>query len=593
MKPSFYHNKALTTAQIDDGRAAPDELQWETAYPRPSLRRDDGTWKLLTDWTLTCVREDDDRHTPLGPIRMPFPPEAPLSGIGQTLEAGEVWLYETTFTLDAPFIRRRTVLLHLPPTDQMCIVTLNGHEMTEDITAVLPSEYWIDEYLHPGENHLTLRVRDGLNPDIPYGKQSAKRGGMWYTPTSGMHGMPWLESVPDDFIEELDVKPTKDSVTIMISGCEELPKRLTWESEEGSHSLQFYGDSVTLHIPNPHLWSPDDPYVYRYTIEAGNDRVSSYFALRTVTRKTVNGRAVLCLNGKPHYFHGLLDQGYFPDGIDLPPRPDDYRAGILAAKSLGFDTLRKHIRVDDPYFYYYCDLCGMLVFQDFVNSGHYSFLRDTVLPTIGFRRSIRRGLRHDIPVKQCLNFLQIADDTLRHLRPHPCVVYYTIFNEGWGQHNADILYHRYRKGDPSRIWDTTSGWFFSQESDVQSEHVYFRRLQLRQKMPAKRPLVLSEFGGYACKIDGHVFNTEKSYGYKTLSSPAALTEALEKLYRDEVLPMIDRGLCVTIYTQITDVEDEINGLFTYDRQVCKVDAEVMRKIAEDLRTAFIRTWSNV
>jgi hypothetical protein len=138
--------------------------------------------------------------------------------------------------------------------------------------------------------------------------------------------------------------------------------------------------------------------------------------------------------------------------------------------------------------------------------------------------------------------------------------------------------------DSTRIWDTTSGWFFGKESDVQSEHVYFRRLNL--KSDGKRPLVLSEFGGYACKIDGHMFNTEKSYGYKTLSDPAALTEALDKLYRDEVLPMIDRGLCVTIYTQITDVEDEINGLYTYDRKICKVDAETMRKITEDLRTAF-------
>ena len=167
---------------------------------------------------------------------------------------------------------------------------------------------------------------------------------------------------------------------------------------------------------------------------------------------------------------------------------------------------------------------------------------------------------------------------------HPSVVYYTIFNEGWGQFDPDALYRRYRDMDSTRIWDATSGWFFGKESDVQSEHVYFRRLNL--KPDGCRPLVLSEFGGYACKIDGHVFNTEKSYGYKTLSTPEALTESLAHLYRDEVLPMIGLGLCVTIYTQITDVEDEINGLYTYDRQVCKVDAETMRKIAEDLRAAF-------
>ena len=273
--------------------------------------------------------------------------------------------------------------------------------------------------------------------------------------------------------------------------------------------------------------------------------------------------------------------------LRFPPTPDCYRRDIEAVKSLGFDTLRKHIRLDDPYFYYYCDLCGICVFQDFVNNGTYSFLRDTALPTVG----LRRGIKRYASARQKQLFCDAADRMVQLLYNHPSVVYYTIFNEGWGQFDPDAMYRRYRDADSTRIWDATSGWFFGRESDVQSEHIYFRRLNL--KSDGTHPLVLSEFGGYACCIDGHVLNPAKSYGYKTMTSAAALTEALERLYRNEVQPMIERGLCVTIYTQITDVEDEINGLFTYDRRVCKADAETMRRIAKDLRVFFDHRRNNV
>ncbi len=575
MKPSFYYNLSLKTPSADGCD------DWHHGYPRPSLRRAEETCRHLTDWKLSCLDERTQTPTPLGSIRLPFLPEAPLSGICKTLEDGEAWLYETVFSL-SDTVKRGRVLLHLPPTDQMCIVTLNKKIYEECISFPCPVDYDITDFVTVGGNKLTLLVRDPLDSDIPYGKQSKKRGGMWYTPTSGMRGMPWLELVPQEYIRDLRITPTLNSVTITVTGCERMQKTLVYETETGSETVSFAGGSVTIYISNPHLWTPDDPFVYRFTLACGDDAVSSYFALRTVTVETRGGNAVLCLNGKPHYFHGLLDQGYYPDGIDLPATPDGYRRDIEAVKSLGFDTLRKHIRLDDPYFYYYCDICGIFVFQDFVNNGTYSFLRDTALPTVG----LRRGIHRHASARQKQQFIKAADGLLHQLYHHPSVVYYTIFNEGWGQFDADTLYRRYKAMDDTRIWDATSGWFYGRESDVQSEHVYFRRLNL--KSDGHRPLVLSEFGGYTCKIDGHMFNTEKSYGYKTMSSPTALTESLTKLYRDEVLPMIERGLCATIYTQVTDVEDEINGLYTYDRQFCKVDAETMRKIAADLRSAFER-----
>ncbi|MBR5871923.1 MAG: hypothetical protein IKZ09_12890, partial [Clostridia bacterium] len=324
MKPSVYHDCPIQTADVS--RA--DE--WLQAYPRPSLRREDHTCRILSDWQLSCINETTDTHTPLGKIRLPFPPESPLSNIGMTLEAGEAWLYECTFSVNAQD-RAGRVLLHLPPTDQMCIVTLSDHECKEQITFPCPTTLDITDHTADGVNHLSVLVRDPLDFDIPYGKQCKKRGGMWYTPTSGMRGMPWIECVPKDYIRNLRITPTLDAVTIALDGCETQSKTLVYETESGTQTAIFDGNRVTIHIPNPHHWTPDDPSVYRFTLACGEDRISSYFALRKVTTETVNGVPVLCLNGKPHWFHGLLDQGYDPDGIDLPATPNGYRRDIEAA----------------------------------------------------------------------------------------------------------------------------------------------------------------------------------------------------------------------------------------------------------------------
>ena len=253
-------------------------------------------------------------------------------------------------------------------------------------------------------------------------------------------------------------------------------------------------------------------------------------------------------------------------------------------KQLGFNTLRKHIKVENPYFYYYCDLHGITVFQDMVNNGRYRFLFDPALPTVGIRRQIPQR----VSASQRENFLSAAKETVSALYNHPGVVYYTIFNEGWGQFDADGVYRTLKPLDPSRVWDTTSGWFTGTESDVTSEHVYFRALDLHAE--PDRPLVLSEFGGYACAIPEHCANPKKHYGYRALNAPAALTAALEQLYLGEVRKMIGRGLCASILTQVSDVEDEVNGLLTYDRRVLKADPAVMRAIADALREPFLQTW---
>ena len=308
--------------------------------------------------------------------------------------------------------------------------------------------------------------------------------------------------------------------------------------------------------------------------------MESYFALRTVTIEKVKGQSYICLNGKPYFFHGLLDQGYYSDGIYPPASPDGYVWDILAMKKLGFNMLRKHIKVEPDLFYYFCDKYGMIVFQDMLNAGPYNYILDTVLPTIG----MKKGVTHKPTAKRKEFFEKECRQLCDLLYNHPSVCYYTIFNEGWGQYDADRLYRELKEYDPARIWDATSGWFIEKESDVDSHHIYFRKIKLKAR--ESRPLVLSEFGGYVYKVDGHSFNLDETYGYKTFDSAESMTKGLCDMYLGEIVPAIENGLNATVLTQVSDVEDETNGLVTYDRQVIKTDEKAMTEMAEKLFAAF-------
>jgi beta-galactosidase/beta-glucuronidase len=334
-----------------------------------------------------------------------------------------------------------------------------------------------------------------------------------------------------------------------------------------------------LEIDDPQLWTPETPHLYRFTLQSGDDLVHSYFALREIGIGEKDGQKVLSLNGAPYFFHGLLDQGYFPDGLFLPATAQGYQDDILRAKELGFNMLRKHIKIEPAIFYYYCDLYGMAVFQDMVNNGRYHFIYDTALPTVGLKNLPKR---QSARVREI--FSQTAHGTLSHLHNFPCIVYYTIFNEGWGQHAVTEVYESLKNADPTRIYDSASGWFGRDPSDVQSEHVYFKKAKF--PLRADRPVILSEFGGYSCNIEEHSFNLERVYGYKICKTPADLTADLAHLYRTEVLPLAKRGMSGAVLTQLCDVEDETNGLITYDRKVVKVDSSVMQAIASELRDAF-------
>ena len=548
---------------------------WEEEYPRPQMQRD--RWlSLCGSWALSCKK--DDREESLGSILVPFPPESRLSGVERQLQKGEQYVYRRSFTAPEDY-NRGHVLLHFGAVDQIASVYVNGIRVGGHMGGYLPFTLDITDTLHEGKNDLRVEVTDNLDPELPYGKQRKKRGGMWYTPISGIWQPVWLECVPEEYISKIKLTPSLDSITIEVSGGKG-DKLVTIQTPSGPLEHRFSGDNTTIFINDPVHWTPDNPHLYHFTLTDGNDTVRSYFALRTVTVESVKKQAYICLNGKPMFFHGLLDQGYFSDGIYLPASPEGYQYDIQTMKSLGFNMLRKHIKVEPDLFYYYCDKYGMVVFQDMVNSGNYNFFFDTALPTIG----LKRGISHRASSRRREIFERDLTEMVAHLYNHPCIFYYTLFNEGWGQYDADRIYRNMKALDPTRVWDATSGWFTGLESDVTSEHVYFRKLNL--KPDPSRPCVLSEFGGYSWKLPEHSFNLDQTYGYRKFTEKAAFIHALEDLYRNEVIPSIQKGLCAAVLTQVSDVEDETNGLVTYDRQVVKADQASMQALSKELHQSF-------
>lgn len=554
-------------------------------YPRPQLRRDsflnlNGLW----DYTVCDSEEYTKNNT--GRILVPFSPESLLSGCDFQLQSGETLWYERSFTVPAHFIKDR-VLLHFGAVDQTARVLVNDKEVGRHEGGYLPFTLDITDALRAGENRLTVAVTDLTDGGVhAYGKQKIKRGGIWYTAQSGIWQTVWLESVPAVYVQSLKITPLFDESAVELRLSLSAPavgEVRVCQSGAVVAAGTFAADGLCrIPLPNFHPWSPEDPFLYDLTLTVGDDRVESYFGMRKFSTVMHQGYRVMALNNKPYFQNGLLDQGYWSDGLYTPPSDEAMIYDIQTMKDLGFNMLRKHIKIEPLRWYYHCDRLGMIVWQDMVSGGDdFRPLYTQILPFAGIhvkdKPSPRFGRGNPAT---CHQYEQDLAGTVDLLYNCTALALWTPFNEGWGQFDALRIEKRLRNLDPTRLIDHASGWHDQGGGDLRSHHIYYRPVKLQND--GRRALALTEFGGYSLPLAGHL-STDAKFGYRMYDAPEAWMAAVEKLYEKEIIPLIaTRGLSATVYTQVSDVEDECNGLLTFDRRIVKGDAVRFQKINSKL-----------
>ena len=548
-------------------------------YPRPQMVRD-SYLNLNGPWSYAITTSANKPAQADGTILVPFSPESELSGVGHVLQPEEYLWYIRTVTLPDGFNVGR-VLLHFGAVDQTATVWCNGVELATHTGGYLPFTVDITEVLAK-ENTILVCVRDATNKSqLPRGKQTLHPHGIWYTPQSGIWQTVWLESVPQNYIRSLHVTPLFDAhqVEITVAG-------------EGQCTIDLEGKRFTFpagvpaHVPVQSFrpWSPEHPTLYPFSVTLGDDTVYSYFAMRKCSVETdKDGVRRLFLNGKPYFHNGLLDQGYWPDGLYTAPSDDALVYDIQLAKDMGFNMLRKHIKVEPMRWYYHCDRLGMLVWQDMPSGGGKYRFSTISLPLVTgvHRRDNRYRAFARASSQGRAEYMDELEEMVGQLFNAPSVALWVPFNEGWGQFDSTLVMERLRALDPTRPVDPASGWHDQGEGELRSLHVYFKPFRFRRDRRG-RALALSEFGGYNLRVDGHCFN-QKDYGYRRLPDAAALWRDFVRLYEREVLPAVPRGLCAAVYTQLSDVEDEVNGFVTYDRRVEKLPEALMQAIARELK----------
>lgn len=580
-------------------------------YPRPAMRRD--SCEILNGpWQYAITQTAEYPAAWQGSILVPYSPEAPASGVNRTLQPGQWLHYHRLFA--PPAGEGGRVLLHFGAVDYACAVQVNGHLAGGHRGGYWPFTLDITDLLNgTGRNSLWVAVQDPTGHGTQArGKQTLKPGGMFYPAQSGIWQTVWLERVPDNYIQTLTVTPDYDARTVTVRVHTAKPGGavnlwamvraggVTIAEDWGSDEADQDGE-VTLNIPEEHFfpWSPDTPFLYDLTVgtnqgeEAGLDTVHSYFALRKWScAPDAHGVLRFCLNDKPILLNGLLDQGYWPEGLYTPPSDAAVERELSEVKALGFNLLRKHAKIEPQRWYYHCDRLGLIVWQDMVNGGSaynlwfVTYLTNVLQPLL--RRfpdgkACRRLLSRAKPAGREEYAHELAD-TVQALRCHPCIACWVPFNEGWGQFDAGKAVQALRTLDGTRLVDEASGWFDQGGGDVHSLHNYFYPLRIR---PQKRTVALSEYGGIAWPMPGHE-PPHKTYGYGTAKDRQELTARYKKLQLKTVLPQLEKGLSTLVYTQLTDVEDEVNGLFTYDRAAVKPDANAVRSVNAALAAEFAR-----
>lgn len=560
-----------------------------TEYPRPQMRRD-SYLNLNGRWEYAITDSDESPRHWDGAILVPFSPESALSGVGRSLQPGQTLWYRREVIVPQGFIPADgRLLLHFGAVDQEAAVYWNGRLLGRHMGGYNAFTLDATDALGP-RNSLVVRVHDDTDASFhSRGKQKTRRGGIWYTPQSGIWQTVWMEAVPRHYIESLRIVPLFDqsAVEVMVR-CSQ---PLQCEATVDGRTVPFTsGEPARIPMPDFRAWSPEDPYLYDLSVTLGEDRVESYFGMRKMeVRADRGGVKRLFLNGEPYFQSGLLDQGYWPDGLYTAPSDEALIYDIQTAKAMGFNLLRKHIKVEPMRWYYHCDRLGMLVWQDMPSGGgNYRFSTITLPLVTGIHRRDNHYRAFARASSQGRGeYMDELEEMVGQLFNAPSVVLWVPFNEGWGQFDSTFVMERLRALDPTRPVDPASGWHDQGAGELRSLHVYFKPFRFRRDRRG-RALALSEFGGYNLRVDGHCFN-QKDYGYRRLPDAAALWRDFSRLYEREVLPAVPRGLCASVYTQLSDVEDELNGLMTYDRRVVKLDADEVRELNERLKEASPRT----
>ncbi len=578
----------MTEAMLTPWGEALDREHPLPEYPRPQLRRN-SYLNLNGIWEYAITKTAEKPAAMQGEIVVPFSPETPLSGVGHILQPDEYLWYRRSVTLPEGFFRGGRLLLHFGAVDLCCTVWVNGQEAGSHTGGYLPFALDVTELIEGDAFTLELRVTDPTDTgSLSRGKQRLKNTGIWYTPQSGIWQTVWMECVPENYLRSLRItpKPEENAVHIRLEADDPAMAAVTICRDGGiiaEGQTDENGES-TLTIPAEELrlWSPEEPFLYDVAITlAGSDKVESYFGMRAFgIGKDEKGLPRLLLNGKPYFQNGLLDQGYWSDGYYTAPSDEALIHDIAEMKRLGFNMLRKHIKVEPLRWYYHCDRLGMLVWQDMMNGGEsYSPLSIYVFSNLGLRvkddryryfsRSDEAGRTH---------YYEELGQMIDLLYNTVSLALWVPFNEGWGQFDALKAAEFIRKRDDTRPIDHASGWYDQGGGDIKSIHWYFRPYHHKQPPKEQRPICLTEYGGYNCAVPGHCWGEGAEFGYKKIADPAEFNRAFQKLMEEQIIPAKERGLAAAVYTQVSDVEGERNGLLTYDRKVCKANEAIFRAV---------------
>ena len=555
-------------------------------YPRPQLRRDsylnlNGRWEYAFSISGVAPRSW------AGTIVVPFSPESALSGVGRQLRPGEYLHYRRTFTLPEGF-RRDRVILHFGAVDQSCRVMVNDHIVGEHTGGYWPFSIDVTDHLLGGANRVHVVVTDPSDTAPgARGKQSLAPRDIWYTAQSGIWQTVWLESVPQAHITSLQMTPGLDHVDMIVNTSHPGDSCRIEISDHGAPVATADaapGQPVRVDIADPRLWSPEDPHLYDVRVTFGEDVVDSYVGLRTFgTDIDADGLPRLLLNGRPYFHAGVLDQGYWSDGLYTAPADEAMVHDITTMKDLGFTMLRKHIKIEPLRWYYHCDRLGMLVWQDMVNGGLPYRRLACDPPRLPWRLRddhYRLFGRADAPQRR--EWIEQMVQTVGLLGNSTSIAVWVPFNEGWGQFDAARAAATLRRIDPSREVDHASGWHDQGAGDVRSLHVYTRGFTVPRRGDDPRVLALTEYGGYSTHVSGHSAG-EQDFGYRHYPTTGALTRAFTQLHEEQIVPAVAHGLGASVYTQLSDVEGETNGLLTYDRRVLKIPADHVRSAIAGLR----------